>query len=93
MTATLREAQGHGGPLQPDADSAMPSSLKAKSRWRKQVDDAGAQWNQLTEGDLQELEDHEHTLAELIQARYRITQWEADRQVMAFIEDHISSSL
>jgi hypothetical protein len=93
MTATLREAHGHGGPLPPEADSAMPSSLKAKSRWRKQVDDAGAMWSQLTESDLQELEDHEHTLSELIQARYHITQWEADRLVMAFIEDHLSSSL
>ena len=93
VTATLREAQGHGGPVEPDSSQARPSSLKAKGRWRKQVDDAGAMWNELTEGDLQELEDHEHTLSELIQARYHITQWEADRQVMAFIEDHMSSSL
>ncbi len=93
LTASLREARDHGGPLVPEANIAMSSSLKAKSRWRKQVDDAGALWNQLTEGDLQELEDHEHTLSELIQSRYRITQWEADRQVMAFIEDHMSSSM
>ena len=26
-------------------------------------------------------------------ARYGITRWEADRQVMAFIEDHLSSAL
>jgi hypothetical protein len=89
----LREARGRGGPLEPQADMAMPSSLKAKRRWRKQVDDAGALWNRLTESDLQELEDHEHTLSELIQSRYQITPREADRQVMDFIEDHMSSSM
>ena len=91
--ASLREAQGYGGPVEPTSDPSMPDTLKAKGRWRAQVDDAAAAWSLLTENDLQALEDHERTLAELIQARYRITQWEADRQVMAFIEDHLSSSL
>jgi len=91
--ASLREAQGCGGPVEPTSDPSMPNSLKAKGRWRAQVDDAAAAWSLLTENDLQALEDHERTLAELIQARYHITQWEADRQVMAFIEDHLSSSL
>ena len=91
--ATLLEAQGHGGPVEPDAGPSMPSSLKARGRWRKQVDDAGAAWSRLTENDLQALEDHDHMLAELIQVRYGVTPKEADRQVMAFIEDHVSSGL
>jgi hypothetical protein len=91
--ASIREAQGWGGPVEPAADPTMPDSLKAKGRWRAQVDDAAAAWSLLTENDLQALEDHELTLSELIQARYHITQWEADRQVMAFIEDHLSSAL
>jgi hypothetical protein len=91
--ASLREAQGYGGPVEPASDPSMPDSLKARGRWRAQVDDAAAAWSLLTENDLQALEDHERTLSELIQTRYRITQWEADRQVMAFIEDHLSSSL
>jgi len=91
--ASLREAQGQGGPVEAAADASMPDSLKAKGRWRAQVDDAAAAWTLLTENDLQALEDHERTLSELIQARYGITRWEADRQVMAFIEDHLSSAL
>ncbi len=91
--ASLREAQGQGGPVEAASDASMPDSLKARGRWRAQVDDAAAAWSLLTENDLQALEDHERTLSELIQARYRITQWEADRQVMAFIEDHLSSAL
>jgi len=91
--ASLREAHGRGGPVEPASDPTMPDSLKARGRWRAQVDDAADAWRLLTENDLQALEDHERTLSELIQARYRITQWEADRQVMVFVEDHISSSL
>ena len=91
--ATLREAQGNGGPVESASDPTMPSSLKARSRWREQVDAAGAAWARLTESDLQALEDHDHMLAELIQVRYGVTQWEADRQVMAFIENRLSSAL
>lgn len=90
--ATLREAQGRGGPLDP-MPSAMPSTLNAKSRWRRQVDDAGAVWTHLTEGDLQRLEDREQTLSEILRERYDISAEEADRQVMNFIEDHLSSAL
>ncbi len=71
----------------------MPDSLKARGRWRAQVDDAAVVWTLLTENDLQALEDRERTLSELIQGRYGLTRWEADRQVMAFIEDHLSSAL
>ena len=92
-TATLLEARGHGGPLEPATDPTMPSSLRAKGRWRERVDDAGRAWARLTESDLHGLEGHENTLAALIQARYGITRWEADRQVMAFVEDHVSSAL
>lgn len=91
--ASLREARGQGGPVEAASDASMPDSLRAKGRWRAQVDDAAAAWRLLTESDLQALEDHERTLSELIQARYGITPWEADRQVMAFIEDHVSSAL
>lgn len=91
--ASLREAQGYGGPVEPMSDPSMPDSLKARGRWRAQVDDAAAAWTLLTENDLQSFEDHKRTLSELIQARYRITQREADRQVMHFIEDHLSSAL
>jgi hypothetical protein len=92
QTANLLEAQGRGGPLDLEPDP-RPSPLRAKSKWRKQVDDAGALWRKLTEGDLQQFEDHERTLAELIQDRYGVRPQEADRQVMHFIEDHQSSSL
>jgi hypothetical protein len=91
--ASLREAHGHGGPIEAASDPTMPSSLKARGRWRAQVDDAAAAWSLLTENDLQAFEDHERTLSELIQGRYGVTAWEADRQVMAFIEDHLSSSI
>jgi hypothetical protein len=91
--ASLREAQSQSGPVEPGPDPSMPDTLKAKGRWRAQVDDAAAAWSLLTENDLQALEDHDRTLSELIQARYGITRWEADRQVMAFIEDHLSSAL
>lgn len=91
--AALREAQGYGGPVEPPFDPGMPDSLRAKGRWRAQVDDAAATWSLLTENDLQAFEDHERTLSELIQARYHVTEEEADLQVMVFIEDHLSSSL
>ena len=91
--ASIREAQGRGGPVEPPSDPSMPDSLKAKGRWRAQVDDAAAVWSLLTENDLQAFEDHESTLSELIQRRYGVTRWEADRQVMAFIEDHLSASM
>ena len=93
MTANLREAHGRGGPVDELIDPAMPSSLKAKRRWRQQVDNAGAEWARLTEGDLHKLEDHEQTLSELIQLRYGLSEPVADLQVLAFIEDHLSSSL
>ena len=91
--ANLREAQGRGGPVDDGSDFAVASSLRAKGRWRKQVDDAGAAWSRLSESDLQQLEDHERTLAELIQERYGVSPREADRQVMTFLEDHVSSAL
>ena len=91
--ASLREAQGQGGPVEPAHDPSMPDSLKARGRWRAQVDDAAVVWSLLTENDLQALEDRERTLSELIQGRYGVTRWEADRQVMAFIQDHLSSAL
>jgi len=91
--ANLREAQGRGGPLDDGSDFVAASSLRAKRRWREQVDDAGAAWSRLSESDLQQLEDHQRTLAELIQERYGVSAHEAERQVMAFIEDHVSSSL
>ena len=91
--ANLREARGRGGPLNDESDFAVASSLRAKRRWRKQVDDAGAAWSRLSERDLQQFEDHRRTLAELIQERYAVSAQEADRQVMTFIEDHVSSAL
>ncbi|MEO8499416.1 MAG: hypothetical protein ABI565_00775 [Vicinamibacteria bacterium] len=93
MAASLREAQGRGGPVDELIDPTMPSSLKAKSRWRTQVDDAGAEWSRLTESDLHQLETHGQTLSELIQLRYGLSEPVADLQVLAFIEDHLSSSL
>lgn len=92
QAATLREARGRGGPLEIPS-RPLPSPLLAKRKWRRRVDDAGARWSLLTEDDLQKLEDHERTLAELIQERYGLHRTEADRQVMHFIEDHLSSTL
>jgi hypothetical protein len=93
QTAALREARGRGGPLDQTPVRPLPDALKAKGSWRKRIDDAGYRWSKLTEDDLQELESHERTLSELIQARYGITRAEADEQVLHFIEDHLSSNL
>lgn len=91
--ASLREALGQGGPVEAASNPTMPDTLKARGRWRARVDDAAATWSLLTENDLQALEDHERTLSELIQDRYGVGRLEADRQVMAFIEDHMSASM
>ncbi len=69
-------------------DVLVPYINPVNSKWKRWVDDAGLVWGRLTEDDLLELESRRQTLWALVQARYRLSAHEADRQVTSFIEDH-----
>lgn len=63
----------------------LPGSVdEAKGLWKQQVGAAKIAWGKITEDEWLKLEGHEQKLAGLIQERYALTLYEAERQVRSF---------
>lgn len=81
----------------PDAKpdhTARPSGLSAVDgmggKWKPLVGAAKATWDKLTMDELFKSEGNEQKLAMLVQQRYAIRAYEADRQVRNFLARHKS---
>ena len=63
----------------------MPASIdEAKGLWKQQVGAAKITWGKITEDEWLKLEGHEQKIAGLVQERYTLTRYEAERQVRNF---------
>ena len=66
---------------------SLPTSIdEAKGMWKQQVGAAKITWGKITEDEWLKLEGHKQKLAGLVQERYALTRYEAERQVRFFFD-------
>lgn len=66
---------------------SLPTSIdEAKGLWKQQIGAAKITWGKITEDEWLKLEGHEQKLAGLVQERYALTRYEAERQVRNFFD-------
>lgn len=83
---TRYEAEGQVRAFFAKLQRALPGQDAVKEQWQAQLTDARLMWRKLSEDELLRSEGQLQKLTTLVQERYEITRYAAEKQVQSFIE-------